>query len=301
MIKVTVLTSLYNCVQYLEGYFFWISKLEHTDNIEILLLHNDPKDEEINIINKYISFYPFVKQIIIPERETLYASWNRGIKLSSGEYIAIWNVDDIRTPDSLFKQEIMLDSHPLAAITYGNCTVSLKYGNINGEEWIEPEFSRKNKEFYRNHFIGCFPMWRKSVHRVIGYFDEQFRLVADLDFQIRVVRKFDLIKTPGNMGAFLDLVPSKLSSNRFYRKNEETMLMKRYGIYDKIDLLYYISSRKMIDYRNLYYEEKKHNIEDLFKNYNSFIKERKKLWFMTIVRQPRFILAYLKHVILNIE
>lgn len=60
-IKVTVLTSLYRCEMFLENYFYHISRLEHTDEIEILLLHNDPIISEINIINQNINNYPFVK------------------------------------------------------------------------------------------------------------------------------------------------------------------------------------------------------------------------------------------------
>lgn len=299
--KTTVLTSLYKCEKYLPGYFSWVEKLQDIENIEILLLHNEPSEEELNIVNKYISKYDFLKHIIIPQRETLYATWNRGILLSQGEYIAVWNVDDIRLPDSLYRQQMCLDKNPNAAITYGDCVVMLEYGKLDGDDYVEPEFSSDNMEFYRKHFIGCFPMWRKSVHNEIGYFDEQLRLVADFDFQIRVVRKFDLVKTSGKIGYFLDLVPSKLSSNRFYRKNEITALMMRYGIYDQIDMMYLKSSVKIVDVSNIYYNGVKHSVTELFENYKTFISERTRLKYLAILKQPRFFLAYIKHVVLKIN
>lgn len=301
MVKVTVLTSLYKCEQYLEGYFSWVEKLQVTSNIEILLLHNDPSNSELEIIKRYTSKYAFLRHIIIPQRETLYATWNRGIRLSEGEYIAVWNVDDIRLPNSLLKQQECLDDNPLAALTYGDCKISLEYGTFSDNDHIEPEFSRDNLEFYRSHYIGCFPMWRKSVHDSIGFFDDQFRLVADLDFQIRIVRKFDLVKTKGNLGYYLDLVPSKLSCNRFLRKNEVTALMKRYGIYDQIDIMFFFSSNKLIDINHLYYNDIKHDIREIFEDYNFFISQRKKYKLLTIIKQPRFVLAYLKHDVFKIN
>ena len=52
--KVTVLTSLYNCKNYLNNFFDHVAKIERSENIEILLLHNAPTKEEIEIINPYI-------------------------------------------------------------------------------------------------------------------------------------------------------------------------------------------------------------------------------------------------------
>ena len=48
-------------------------------------------------------------------------------------------------------------------------------------------------------------------------------------------------------------------------------------------------------------ENKYHKIEDLFPDYKLFIDGKKKLWFLTIWKQPRFLLAYIKHVILKIN
>ena len=45
--KVTVLTSLYNCRQYIEGYFQCIASIEYSDELEILLLHNAHTEEDI--------------------------------------------------------------------------------------------------------------------------------------------------------------------------------------------------------------------------------------------------------------
>ena len=79
--KVTVLTSLYNCRQYIEGYFQCIASIEYSDELEILLLHNAPTEEELHIIQSYLPSYPFLRHYIIQEREGLYSTWNRGINL----------------------------------------------------------------------------------------------------------------------------------------------------------------------------------------------------------------------------
>ena len=61
MTKITVITSLFRCEKYIEGYFSHLNKLINKDEIEVLLLHNDPQVEEMTLINKYLPGMPFVK------------------------------------------------------------------------------------------------------------------------------------------------------------------------------------------------------------------------------------------------
>lgn len=298
-VKVSVITSLYNCLEYLNGYFDAVESICDKSEIEFLLLHNDPKVEELELINKKIDGKDHFRYIKVEKLEGLYTTWNRGIKLSSGEYITIWNVDDIRLPDSILRQQKCLDNNPSAALTYGDIIISNEYGNSSGRVIAEPQFSRDNLQFYRQHIIGCFPMWKKSIHDEIGYFDEQFRLVADFDFQIRTVRRYDIVKTDGVLGYYLEYVSTKLSSNRKLQKNETNALVRRYGIYDRFDLFFWNTYSKYIDVENVYYNDIKHNIRELFREYDLFISERKKYKIRALIKQPRFFLAYIKHDIFN--
>jgi len=45
---------------------------------------------------------------------------NTCIKEAKGEYVTIWNVDDLRTPNSLEMQMKALDENPDIALTYGD-------------------------------------------------------------------------------------------------------------------------------------------------------------------------------------
>ncbi|MEJ7766820.1 MAG: glycosyltransferase [Chitinophagaceae bacterium] len=235
MCRITVITSLYNCQQYLRGYFEAIKKIENKDEIEILLIHNSPTDEEMAIVNGFLSEMTFIRHIII-EREGLYATWNRGVALAKGDYITTWNVDDVRLPNSLREQADSLDNNSRAALSYGDFIIVNNYGSTNGKQVNEPQFDPSNRTFYRQHHIGCFPMWRKSIHETIGYFDEQFRLIADLDFQIRIARKYRLIKISTQLGFYLEGTPANLSSNFDLQDKEHTVLHLRFG---NFNLLYF--------------------------------------------------------------
>jgi len=227
--KISVLTSLYNCENFLQGYFDALAKIEGTEQIEVLLLHNAPKEKELDIINKNLPSFDFVRHIIIPERETLYRTWNRGIQLSEGEYITVWNVDDVRFPSSIIQQAEALDKNPQAAIAYGDIWISSNYGVCGMKKTHSPVYSSfSHKKFLLGYYCSCFQMWRKSIHSIVGYYDEQFKCIADFDFQIKTVLHFPLVKTEEPLGIYLEDQPHKLSYNGL-QPFEYNVLYLRYG------------------------------------------------------------------------
>lgn len=295
--KITVITSLYNCAQYLEGYFKHVTSIEHADEIEILLLHNAPTEDELRIIQHYLSLCPFLNHYIIKELEGLYVTWNRGISLAQGEYITIWNVDDIRFPLSTHQQAETLDKNPEADISYGDFYFMYNYGNSSNDLKYNNDFKNNPNSFLRTHQIGCFPMWRKTIHSRIGYFDEQFKLVADFDFQIRAaINNCKFVKTEQILGSYLALVPSKLSSNHRIHKKELDVIYLRYGIYDYLNWVYWIDSLKY-NISAIYNYDKPQPLSLYFKNRKKFIRKRAHLFILSTIKQPRYFLSYLKHFV----
>jgi len=227
--KISVLTSLYNCENFLQGYFEALAKIEGKEQIEVLLLHNAPQEKELAIITENLPLFDFVRHIIIPEREALYRTWNRGIQLSEGEYITVWNVDDVRFPHSILQQAEALDKNPQAAIAYGDIWISPQYGVCGTVKTNSPVYnSASHKEFLLEYYLACFQMWRKSIHQVVGYYDEQLKCIADFDFQIRTVLHFPLVKTGEFLGIYLEDQPFKLSYNGL-QPYEYNVLYLRYG------------------------------------------------------------------------
>jgi len=248
--KISVLTSLYNCDSFLQGYFKALEKIEGKERIEVLLLHNAPQAKELAIIVEYLPTFDFVRHIIIPERETLYRTWNRGIQLSEGEYITVWNVDDVRFPDSIIRQAEALDKNPGAAIAYGDIWVSRDYGVCGTVKTNVPTDNVK-KFFFKFYGMSCFQMWRKSVHESIGYYDEQFKCSADFDFQIRAALHFPFVKIDELLGIYLEDQPHKLSANGL-QELENNIIYLRYGNFGKINLFTLRRSLKLYQIKTLF-------------------------------------------------
>lgn len=299
--KISIITSLYKCKKYLPGYLKYLLLVNNLNDCEFIFIHNQPEEDELHLINEFKSNHPEINlnHIKLDFLESLYASWNRGVMNSSGEYIAIWNVDDIRTSDSLKSQAEALDKNMNAMICYGDMHAMEKY-EISSENLFEhPHYDKKKYDFLRSHYIGCFPMWRKEIHKGIGYFDEQFCLVGDYEFQIRAARSYKLIKANDILGYYLINDKNKLSSNSKLQNSERTAVELRYGVFDKINLLYIVTAIKNYQLNKCLYSNNYIKISNYFKNHKLFLLTRTPLFFGAIYRLPRNILSYIKHIILK--
>lgn len=237
-LKVSLITSLYRCEKDLKRYFSTLLNLTNLQEIEVILVHNDPLDSELDIIHHFRNKNPEVllQHITVP-RETVYASWNRAIRISSANYLAIWNVDDIRFPDSLRIQASLLDTHPSHALVFGSKWLQTS----RNPDSITPSPRRwvhrlgKTIRFQDGSFI----MWRKSVHNHIGYFDEQFLSSGDQEFWYRVNRAFPILLAPLPLGLYREIPGvgiSKTQENQMIRQFEKMVLTYRYGLCTSLNL-----------------------------------------------------------------
>lgn len=226
--KISIITSLYRGGEYLESFLDTFIKHHISDDVELVIIHNDPTDEELKIVNKYTERIKNLVHIKV-ERESVYKSWNRGIKNSSGKYIAIWNIDDIRTSAGLRAQANFLDEHSDCEIVTGDYIKTFSY---NSREGVFKKDNLKKSLFYgvprfRN---GCFLMWRKELHDKHGYFDEQLRVIGDREFWYRVVNKNNVGRVDELLGYYLRDAEFGISkTNHKLRDIESGLVYRRYS------------------------------------------------------------------------
>lgn len=234
MIKVSIVLSLYNCEKYLEKYFEDALNQKGIKNIEFSIVHNAPTNNEKLIIKKYIKKLNIIYQEV--ELEPLYMSWNKAILQSTGEYIACWNVDDLREYDSIEKMAKTLDENDHIGFTYGDIIIVNSFGEKNGKYIKTPEF---NKYLGTTGAIGGpFFMWRRRLIGEVGFFDEQFKSGGDFDYTVRL-SIFSLgKKTSGLIGYFLNDRSGISTRYSHLQILEANVIELRYGIWNKIDINY---------------------------------------------------------------
>ena len=126
MTRVSTITPCYNMGRYIEGFLDNLSTQTHKD-LEIVLDHNDPPVDEIKLVEDYNEKYNNIFHIKVEGVDPIGVSMNRCIENATGDYLCIWNVDDLRTADSIEIMAKKLDDNPDVDIVYGNYKICLLY------------------------------------------------------------------------------------------------------------------------------------------------------------------------------
>ena len=193
---ISIITSLYNSNKYLNKYNKNIEKFSlhlKKERIphEFILIFNEPNTIELSYIKKIERNRNIPIKILICPRETLYSSWNRGIKKSKYKNITFWNVDDVRFANAIIDglQKIKEGNEIIyfpfiykRYINIFNFNLLIKLKIIN-----PPEFQKKI--FLQEMHIGPFFMVKKNVFEKIGYFDKSFRISGDFDWSVRATKE----------------------------------------------------------------------------------------------------------------
>jgi GT2 family glycosyltransferase len=151
---------------------------------------------------------------------------NRCIENASGDYLCIWNVDDLRTPDSIEVMAKALDDNPDVNFVYGNYYIVPSFGSTNGQYVDE---TGKEEYLKVGMILGPFFMFRKSALKKSGVFDEQLMSGADYDLALRLAFNGKGLHIPLNLGYYLN-DGQGLSTGSRKQPIERTVVELRYGV-----------------------------------------------------------------------
>lgn len=271
-IKVSTLTACwgsYGC--YLKAFLESYANQSFFNNMEVVLAHFQPKKYELELIKNFQKRYPGrLRHIIGNKVKGLYNSWNLCAKNAKGKYLVVWNVDDLRTENSIEMQFNLIKSEDTGFV-YGNYTDVIKFGDQDGNF---VDFSKfKKNELLRSMILGPFYMFKKDLWRKIGFFDEQFKIAGDFDFAIRLALVSKGKMVVKNLGYYLNSQKGLSTKPNRLQNIEKDQICFRYGIFDKIEKknLQHLLS---FEVKNLLYNGRFRSINKFLKNYNQFVEKR---------------------------
>lgn len=186
MAKILGLASLFEPLEFLEEKVQNLNSCSLQDvEVHFRDCSSEPTWREVERLLKDCRFK--YRAIHVPERETLYTSWNHlilssGWPLSGPKYLTNVNVDDTYHPDYFEKLSSFLDQHEdiqLVAPSWYHINL------VRGKEVVEDIRSPNPKVT-----MGHFPMWRAAAHLAVGLFDPRMIVVGDSDFWGRLREKF---------------------------------------------------------------------------------------------------------------
>ena len=226
MTKVSTITPCYNMSKYMKGFLDNLSTQTHKD-LEIVLDHNDPSDEEVKLVEEYNEEYDNILHIKVEGVDPIGTSMNRCIEYATGDYLCIWNVDDLRTPDSIEVMAKALDENPDVDFIYGNYVIVPNFGGTEGQYVDE---TGREDELKTGMILGPYFMFRKSLLEKSGVFDEQLVQGADYDLALRLALNGKGLHLPINLGYYLNEGLGQSTKPNSKQPIERTVIELRYNI-----------------------------------------------------------------------
>ena len=228
--KVTAIVSTYKSERFMAQCLDDLLSQTIADDLEIIVIDSGSPEREGDIVREYQREH---RNILYErtERESIYRAWNRAIKLSHGKYLTNANTDDRHSTDALEILAIALDESPEIALVYAEQKVS----HLENESFEEcsgdniknlPEFRRLT--LLKDCLTGSQPMWRSSVHHVVGYFSENLMVAGDYEMWLRLAQFWDFKKVPEVLGQYLYSEQGLQRKNQYICELESLMIRKKY-------------------------------------------------------------------------
>ena len=161
-IEVSAITPCYKMKDYIEIFLERLPRQTFFNRMEVVLDHNEPEKGEVELVRKFQKKYPGrLKHIIVKKVDPIGRSMNRCIHNTKGKFITIWNVDDLRTDNSIELQYNQIKRNEKIGFVYGNYTIVKEFGSSQGKFIDHKNFDKS--ELTKSMILGPFFMFKKSL------------------------------------------------------------------------------------------------------------------------------------------
>lgn len=196
VIRVSALVSAYNAQTFIRGRIddLMAQTLYARGELEIIVVNSHSTDMTQSILER--DYFDHITLIQTPFRESMYAAWNRAIKLAKGAYLVPANVDDRLRTDACEIMADYLDAHAEIEMVCPDSFVIpapnaiFDHGFEVSDEW---PYTTGRLNFINSPHpqtiqckIGNTPMWRKALHDEIGHFDLSYLIAGDYEWALRL-------------------------------------------------------------------------------------------------------------------
>ena len=230
-VSVTAIVSTYNAERWMRGCLEDLLAQTLADQLEIIVVDSASTQNERAIVEEFQRRHPCLVYLRTPQRETLYAAWNRAIGLARGRYLTNANTDDRHAPEALATLAGTLDRHPQAGVAYASTATTRTPDSRFGEAPVTGQF--KASRFDRRRlFWDCLPgpqpMWRRSLHDRFGLFDGSLVSAGDYEFWLRISGEVSFLHLPQVLGLVYQSAATLSTQDRELTQRETELARDRH-------------------------------------------------------------------------
>ena len=196
MPKISVIIPTYNREDYISETIQSVLNQTYKD-FEIIVIDDGSTDNTKKRLEPYLSKIKLIEQ----RNHERAVSRNKGVKNSSGEYIAFLDSDDLWAKDKLEKQVEVLDNKRDTILVYGQCLrVNEKSKKIKTAKRQTKGYSGFvfEKLLFRNFIISPTPLIRRQDFEKTSGFETKYIPYEDWEYWIRfsLLGKFHFLQDP---------------------------------------------------------------------------------------------------------
>lgn len=186
---VTIITSLYKGEKYIRSFLENMVNQTIFSKCQLFIIDANSPENEQQIIEQYTEIYPNISYLKMPEQIGIYEAWNLAIKESDSEFITNANVDDLHRKDAFELKVNALKSNPEIDVVYSDVFYSFLENmpfEIVEKCGLKTDLPTANKiNLLKINSPHNSPLWRRSLHEKIGYFDTAYKSAGDYEFWLR--------------------------------------------------------------------------------------------------------------------
>lgn len=210
--SLTIITASFNSEQTIQATLESVLNQNHRP-LEYIIIDGKSTDSTCDIIQANEA--KFAKKGISFNWQSevdngIYNAWNKGVKKSTGEWIAFLGSDDLYYKDSLLKYNEAINRFESADFITAKARI-IKNGKLQrnfGEPWKWKIFRKEMKILHAGGFM------RREYFQKYGLFDESFKITGDYEMLLRKKEKLEV----GFIDCFLVEMNAGGVSNSFVKE-----------------------------------------------------------------------------------
>ena len=162
------------------------------DNWELCIVDDASPDEKVrDIIKEYAALDGRITYKFLKKNKHIAGATNEAVKLSSGEFISLFDHDDILWPNALYEVVKALNSDKKIDFLYSDEDKITENSHTHLAPFFKPDW---NPDFlYSVNYITHFSTVRKTLLEKIGGFREEYNGAQDWDLFLRITSVTDKI------------------------------------------------------------------------------------------------------------
>lgn len=186
--KISIITATFNSEKTLRDTLE--SVLNQTyDDYEHIIIDGLSKDKTMEIVKEYEKRYNGKLRYVSEKDTGLYDAMNKGIKMATGDIIGILNSDDMYAHNKVLEEIVNKFKETACDGTYANLVfMDEETMKVPQRIWKHP------KGNYKKGWHPAHPTLylKKEVYDKVGTFNLDYRIAADYDFMIRMMKQEDI-------------------------------------------------------------------------------------------------------------